>query len=261
MATVKAPVIDCFPFFNELDLLEIRLNSLAPYVDRFILVESEETHSGKRKPLFFYENQDRFRDFPITRLVSVPCPTVKKGDVSGNAWRREHYQREYLRGAIEHFDDDCIILLSDLDEIPDLENWDGERFGVFKVATYYYYLNLRAVGNDMRCTTVEKRKYITTMNRLIHKRSIFPIVGTGWHFSTLGTAEEIKYKFESFAHTELDNPEFLNQIGDKRKNLSDPFKGAAPNWGDRKFELKKEVLTGPKWLVENIHRYPHLLCS
>jgi len=254
------PVLDCFSFFNELDLLEIRLNCLAPYVDRFVLVESPETHSGKLKPLVYSENKERFKDFPITHLVSPVCTAIRKNDVAGNAWRREHFQREYLRTEVDLIDGDSIILLSDVDEIPDLEHWDAVRLGVFRMKTYYYYLNLYG-GHDLNCTTVEKREYFKSMNRLIHNRAIFPIIGRGWHFSTLGSAEDIRCKIESFAHTELHKPEFLDDIEHKRMMRIDPFKDGAPNWGERKYELTVEKLEGPKWLLENIYRYPHLLCS
>ena len=64
-------IYDCFPFFNELDILEIRLNSLAPYVDRFVLSEMDVTHSGRPKPFYFSENKDRFKDFPIIHILTV----------------------------------------------------------------------------------------------------------------------------------------------------------------------------------------------
>ncbi|MFH1563854.1 MAG: N-acetylglucosaminyltransferase, partial [Nitrospirota bacterium] len=108
-------IIDCFMFFNELDLLEIRLHSLASYVDRFVLVESPITHSGNPKPLFFEENKDKFKDFNITHLIYLPA---ERG-----IWGREIRQRAYLLNGIADADPEDMILISDVDEIPDLTQY------------------------------------------------------------------------------------------------------------------------------------------
>ena len=97
-------MIDCFPFFNELDLLEVRLNSLAPYVKKFVLCEMSVTHSGKPKPLYFQESKDRFKDFNITHLIAPPY--------YGDPWSTEHYQREYLMNGLHDIDNEEIFFSS-----------------------------------------------------------------------------------------------------------------------------------------------------
>ena len=142
--------IDCFTFFNELDLLEIRLHSLAPYVDRFVLVESPITHSGKPKPLFFEENKERFKGFNITHIISPP--------MEGGSWDIEINQRGHILDGIKDADPEDVILISDVDEIPDLRQYDG-REGIFILDLFYYYFNCFTGEYYQGHDCLEKEKY------------------------------------------------------------------------------------------------------
>lgn len=245
-------VIDCFPFFNELDVLEVRLHALAPYVDRFVLCEMPVTHSGRPKPLFFAYNASRFSSFPITHLVA-PATT-------GSSWVLEHYQREWLMKGLQTLAPDDIVLLSDADEIPDLTSYDGKSEGAFKQKLYYYYFNVYTGLRNWKGTVATRYRNITTLNRIRNLRNRLPSVVNpgGWHFSTLGTAEDIIYKIESFAHVELDRSKFKDKIDYNRHHLLDPYNRGAPNWGARGLQLTVEMPSGPKWLLDNAERYPHL---
>jgi len=245
-------MIDCFPFFNELDLLEIRLNSLAPYIERFVLCESTRTFSGNTKPLYFEENKDRYKDFNITHLIEDGGMTKDAGKNKGDAWRRENYQREFLMNGLVDVDPETMILISDLDEIPNLEGYNCEE-GVFRQKLYYYYLNCFTGMNRWHGTIAVRRKNIPTLNILRDNRDKMPIaVGNGgWHFSTLGTPENIVYKIESFAHIELNIPNVKDKISYNQTNLIDPY-----HRNPRKYAI--EMPSGPKWLLENKDRYKHL---
>ncbi|MCX6702002.1 MAG: hypothetical protein NTX96_02280 [Candidatus Zambryskibacteria bacterium] len=239
-------IIDCFTFFNELDLLEIRLHALAPYVDRFVLVESPITHAGNPKPLFFEENKDRFKDFNITHLVSPP--------MKGGSWEIEINQRGYILNGIKDADPEDIILVSDVDEIPDLKQYDG-REGIFILDLFYYYFNC-FTGDTIKGTIALKKKNIHILNLEIdhlrkYRRATKEVVGKGWHFSVLGSPEQIKYKIESFAHQEFNNQKFKNEIEENRKNLINPY---YPE--QKKFFIK--MPSGPEWLLQNKEKYPDL---
>lgn len=254
-------IYDLFPFFNELDLLEIRLNALAPFVDRFVLCEMDVTHSGKPKPLFFEENQDRFKDFPITHIVAPPIGRdiqIEMGKQSGDAWRLEHWQRECLMSGIDDAPGDAIILLSDLDEIPKLETYDGNSEGAFKQKLYYYYVNCFTNTRLWKGTVATKRANISTLSRVRNHRNVVPTINYdgGWHFSTLGTAADIRYKIESFAHTELNKPEYLDKIPERLAKLQDPYGREFQDYPEYRFTI--EMPSGPKWLLEHRDRYPHL---
>ena len=168
-------MIDCFIFFNELDLLEIRLNSLAPRVERFVLCESKQTHSGKEKPLYFEDNKERFRNFNITNLIcdgGLYQDCIRKED----SWKRENYQREFLMSGIRDVSPEAMILMSDIDEIPDLEHYDGKSEGVFRQAMYYYYLNMFIGKTNWRGSVAVKRKNIQTLNKLRDTKNGMPVV-------------------------------------------------------------------------------------
>ena len=107
-------IYDCFGFFNELDLMEIRLNVLKDVVEKFVLVEAGETHSRKTKPLYFKENAARFAEFR-DRIVYVGIERFP--DVCVTDWARENYQRNAIADGLKGAKDDDV-LVSDLDEIP-----------------------------------------------------------------------------------------------------------------------------------------------
>jgi hypothetical protein len=111
---LKPKVYDCFSFFNELDVLEIRLNELDKYVDYFVLVEMTVTHKGDPKPLYFEQNKKRFDKFlhKIIHIVVADYPQVN------DPWIREHYQRNCIERGLNNCNNNDIIIISDVDEIP-----------------------------------------------------------------------------------------------------------------------------------------------
>jgi beta-1,4-mannosyl-glycoprotein beta-1,4-N-acetylglucosaminyltransferase len=246
-------IIDCFPFFNELDLLEIRLNSLAPYVDRFVLCEMPVTHSGNEKPLYFEANSERYGDFPITHIIAYEDKRyrMEPGKLSGDSWWRENYQRECLMNGLANCKPGDIILLSDIDEIPDLKNFSGEE-GAFKQKMYYYYLNCCANMPPWKGTQSIRYGNITTLNALRNARNKRPTImkDGGWHFSTLGNEGRVEYKIESFAHTEHNNDSVKRSLGSRIRGLEDPY--------GRGYRFHIEMPSGPKWLLDNQDKYYEL---
>ena len=141
---------DCFTFFNELDLLEIRLNVLKDVVDRFVICEAPWTHTGMPKTLIFEANKPRFAEF-LDRIVYIvandPPPMPADFTKRQCAWVRENHQRNELARGLANAHADDTILISDLDEIPDpdmvrkVKGLDGvTRFGM---RFYNFYLNFR----------------------------------------------------------------------------------------------------------------------
>lgn len=111
-------VYDCFTFFNELDLLEIRLNELDPVVDRFVLVEATVTQRGQPKSLFFRENRERFTKF-LPKIEHVVVEDMPAGpQTKSNNWKRENFQRRAIMRGLASAQADDFVLISDLDEIP-----------------------------------------------------------------------------------------------------------------------------------------------
>ena len=109
-------IFDCFMFNNEEKLLEIRFNVLNKFVDYFVIIESEETHSGnKKKTTFEIKKYPEFKEKIIYRKINS-FPT------NLNSWQKENYQRNYISNCLKQAKEDDIVLISDLDEIPNLES-------------------------------------------------------------------------------------------------------------------------------------------
>lgn len=202
-------IYDCFSFFDELDLLEIRFNILNDYVDKFVLMEAPETFFGKPKPLIFKNNKERFKqwehkiiyhvidDFPNDKNLyeaAVKSPNTGLGPNKDIWWIREFYQKESLNRVLLNCNDDDIIYVSDVDEIwnPNI-NIKFDSVNVFKpVQTNYpFYLNHRS-NQDPHAwtgTRVSKykvyKKYGANHFRTEREAPSIKILNGGWHFSWL----------------------------------------------------------------------------
>jgi beta-1,4-mannosyl-glycoprotein beta-1,4-N-acetylglucosaminyltransferase len=240
-------IYDCFIFFNELDLLEIRLNVLNDVVDKFVIVEATRTHQNNPKPLYYQINKERFASFQakIIHVVVSEYPSFYKHFRVPTSWDLERHQRnEIKRGLIECRPDDTIMI-SDLDEIPNphlilaSKNMDGIK--VFRQNNFCYYLNCAAQGEEKwwwgtimaRVKDFKRpqqlRAVINKLNgqKRLSKGIIFYIVKSvtnpvfnkkitihedgGWHFTFLGGVEKIIEKLESFAHKEYNREELKSK--------------------------------------------------
>jgi beta-1,4-mannosyl-glycoprotein beta-1,4-N-acetylglucosaminyltransferase len=115
-------IIDCFTFFNELDLLEIRLKYLSEVVDYFVIVEADTSHNGEPKQMVFRDNMDRYKPF-IEKIIYVQIKMENFENKNKVAWKREGYQRNQIKVGIEklNLSNSDLVLISDVDEIPNKE--------------------------------------------------------------------------------------------------------------------------------------------
>jgi len=219
---------DCFTFFNELDLLEFRLRFMDPYVDHFVIAESNLTFNGKPKSYNFEEARDRFKPW-MHKIIHIPVVQENTGltfenddryNPASNAWKLENEQRNALLGAGMHMADDDLVILSDLDEIPDpkvLAKINKANLPMaFSLLFHYYYLNCQNTGESRWwkgciASTGKQFKAITPQG-LRNNRDVYSSFAKGgWHFSFLGGAEKISYKIQSYAHTEYNRAEFYDE--------------------------------------------------
>lgn len=158
-------VYDCFPFFNELDILNIRLHVLNPYVDRFVIEESTRTFSGEPKELIFKANQEMFAEFlPKIDYVVVDDDVVLEDGVTASPaasqyvtnipgqplpHRRDYFQKNHLMDRLQDATEEDIILFGDLDEIPNpealvsiLHHFDKNKVYHFAQRNFYVFLNM-----------------------------------------------------------------------------------------------------------------------
>ena len=228
-------IFDCFMYFDEEVVLDVRLNSLDKYVDYFVIVESNFTHKGDRRDLKFNHNKfDKFKN-KIIYLVYDKQPkgieTVNNNDSEDeksrkyilNAALRENEQRNFIQDGLNKAEDNDIILISDVDEIPNLSevnlNNINEKIIMFQQDMFYYKFNLKVPNiiwtgtkscrkkdllSPQWLRNVKDRKYSPFRIDILFskkKYSNIKFIGNGgWHFSNIKTAEEIEHKLKSYLH-------------------------------------------------------------
>jgi beta-1,4-mannosyl-glycoprotein beta-1,4-N-acetylglucosaminyltransferase len=247
-------VVDCFTFFNELDLLEIRLNELDSAVDYFVIVEAERSHQNKPKPLFYKELADtRFKQWK-DKIISVVVPAE---DFVDDTWRNENNQFRAIRYGLSQFSDDDVIMVGAADEIPKVESIPSvvNTPMCFNQKLYYFYLNTlynHHGSTQWSGTTIQKLSDIPEdLYDIIRNRSGFAqILDGGWHFSYLGDAKNAMAKLANFAHdefshlTEQDLQQFI-------ANLSDPV----GRGGFSSLNKIETVECLPKYVQANLEKF------
>ena len=244
-------IFDTFTFYNELDLLELRMNILGDIVDYFVINESTITFTGKKKPLYFAENKERFKkweDKIIHHVLNDNNETLEKywKDVPYHRSMMEddiyklplHYQRacfhkdSAIYALLDHAQDDDIILTSDADEIANPEaikaisEWfDPSNHYVLKGPVYYYYLNLLCEKEWMG-TRVSTMKMLKTMSvdklRQSHQDA-WKVEDGSWHWSFFGDADTVRAKMDAYEHQENNLPQFRDSMEERIEKGVDPF--------------------------------------
>jgi len=232
-------VIDCFTFYNELEILELRLRELYDTVDKFILVEAEKTHKGENKRFIYEENQWRFQEW-IDKIIHVK---VYYPSSINEAWGREKFQRNSFMPTLYSLglSDKDVIFISDVDEILNPERVDFIRksydlncINKMEMTTYFGSFYNREITNKWYHPKVVNwgtLKGMTPDNCRLNFDCQWWENG-GWHLTYFGGAERIANKLENFAHQEYNKDEFKN-IDHIEKSISEG-KDLFGEW--RKFE-------------------------
>jgi len=196
----KKMIVDAFQFYNELDILELRLKNLDPHVDLFILSESRETHSGIPKPLYFEENKERFAQWlpKIRHIICPPCTGT-------GLWDREKHQRHCLLDGLDGVPDDATIMISDADEIPDMEalkELDPTKTYSVHMIMFEFSFDYVFTGEPWFGTVITNVKAFRKLgpNFFRDNRWKFPYVIGGWHCSSFGDADHVWNKIQNYAH-------------------------------------------------------------
>jgi len=289
-------IFDCFMYFDEEVVLDVRLNTLDKYVDYFVIVESSFTHKGDNKNLMF--NHNKFEKFKnkIIYLVYDKQPkgieVVNENDSEGeksrkyilNAALRENGQRNFIQNGLNKAEDNDIILISDVDEIPNLSevnfNNISEKIIMFHQDMFYYKFDLKIPNLLWTGTKGCRKKYLLSPQwlRNVKDRKYFPfridilfsekkyssvkfISNGGWHFSNIKTAEQIEYKLKSYLHhREFDEQslsvEEIQNIIENKKAIYDLKVDKRVNKigdGSKLVKIKFEKL--PIYIQQNKHNY------
>ena len=289
-------IFDCFMYFDEEIVLDVRLNTLDQFVDYFVIVESKFTHKGDKRDLKF--NPDKFEKFKnkiiylvynhqpseIEKINNEDSPDEIARKSLWNAIYRENGQRNYIEKGLKEANENDIILISDVDEIPNLKNIEfkniSKKIILFKQNMFYYKFNLHLPNliwtgtkgcrkkdliNPQWLRNIKDRKYsffrLDTFFSKNKYRSVRRIIDGGWHFTNIKNAEAIEHKLKSYLHHgEFDlNPLSITQINEiiKKKHaiydLSVDKTKSKIGSGNKleKFELDRL----PKYIQENKNNF------
>lgn len=262
-------IIDVVSFCGEYDILELRLQILDKAVDQFIICEGDETTKGDPKPRYFELQRERYAKWlpkikyhimspytdPALSLLADTSPGVPK-DL--HWWRREFLQKESMRYALTHLNDNDRVFIGDVDEIwsPDIEYPEGRQELIQQVYTYYLNNESNEVWTgtslmsykDIKTDTLDNlRAYDITRKYMWAPK----LPNAGWHFTNQGGAEEIKRKIRSYAHQEFNNETFLNLVDQRIKENKDYL--------GRDFIFRKNEDNWPQYLKDNKEKYLHMI--
>lgn len=270
-------IYDCFTFFNELGILEIRLNELYDVVDYFVIVEAKKTHSGQQKELYFQANRDKFKKFEDKIIYIVTdLPPIKNND----RWELENYQRDQIDKGLSKCNDDDIILISDADEIPKKEDIPKicrllNSFQIFDFGWIYLILDTifdklskskkksklgsiirRWINKIPRKVVVLRQKlFYYYFNGLVCDKKNIPI---RWHGTRACKYKYYKDIFRSKpnkvrdAHSiiKLDSGYHFTWIGDVEKIIKKLHSYAHSEWDTNEYTSKEHIINAIKNRVD-----------
>jgi beta-1,4-mannosyl-glycoprotein beta-1,4-N-acetylglucosaminyltransferase len=239
-------LIDAFTYFNEKELVELRIKYLNSVVDCFVVVESNITFTGKEKkwnfPDILKNNLKEFSHKIQYHQLNININEIKNeeswiiDDVKGDDfWRIENYQRNYIKVACKKFSKDDILMVSDLDEIPSIKKInfiltsDFKKIAPIALEQYLFHLDCNYLRLESWrgtivmtvdiCNKFSPQKFRTLRNRISY------LTAGGWSFSSFGGYDRVKEKIESYAHSEHNNDKFksLEHIANCQKTGADLF--------------------------------------
>lgn len=268
-------VYDCFPFFNELDLLEIRLNELYDVVDYFVIVEGEKTHQNNPKPLFYLENKERYSKFQ-DKIVHV---ILDESSFNESPAHNEDISYNAIMYGLQQTNasDDDIVIINCADEILKPEVIKDLVSSYVKpvcieVHNFCYYLNTQFAEGSL-CWwggPIISVRHLNEFNGQVKRclewgrrhETLQSSTATdiplphGWHFTFMGNAKEVRAKVTSYIHKEwshLTEEDYQSSI----ENMVDPFKRGGPN--SHKFVGMYPIEELPTYVQKNLDKFSHLI--
>ncbi len=216
-------VFDLFPYNGELEVLKIKLHEMAPWVDRFVLVEAASTFTGRPKPLYFEAHRDALAEF-LPKIEHVVIDRFPKHAAA--AWAREFFQRDEAIKALDGlWAAKDLVLLTDADEVIDQRALEGFTADVaqLRVHTFRYFLNHRldasgalqaGAASVWRAALLEHYGPSLARTVLATSPATSPIENAGWRFTGIGGASELARQLSSCSHQENDRPDSQEHFGD-----------------------------------------------
>ena len=254
-------IFDCFKFFNELELLELRLMELDDTVDYFILVEANKTHTGKPKEFIFEQNKDRFSKYlhKIVNIQVTQMPPYSTEDI----WAGENFQRNMIMvglNALAKPGDKVIV--SDVDEIPNVDviraNLTNPNWVTFRQKLFYYYVNCQQNCMWDGSIMAEFGTFNSPQQlRFAARGSAYdPQPNGGWHYSFMGGAERVRTKVESIAESHI----IIDEVGNV-EDIERKMRTQVDLWGRTESYAEKFLVDitndAPRCIREFLRKYPY----
>jgi beta-1,4-mannosyl-glycoprotein beta-1,4-N-acetylglucosaminyltransferase len=283
---------DVFPFFDELDLLDIRLNTLNDYVDYFVISEFSTSFAGNPKPFYFDENVRLFEKFK-SKIIHL------KNDQKNIAspFENDDFQKNVIRDALQKYlKADDVIIFGDVDEIPNpsllprlLDNFKEDSFFHFAQDISYGYLNFQLKNHSLLSQAGEyprvlNKKWLGTIAcspKILETRTISQLrysdtksigkrlANGGWHFSYCGglgqpIENRVRYKIINNAHQEFNNENVLSHIEEAFQRKGDLLgrrvkRNYLPGFTEPKFKKVNLKNVLPDYISLEESKFSHLL--
>ena len=291
-------IYDCFMFFDEELILDIRLNVLNKFVDFFVIVESKYNHKGEKRALKFdIKKFSKFKDkiiyivhenIPETIQLIKYTDSQKSIDSKNfyNATKRENSQRNAIMEGLKSSNDNDIILISDVDEIPNLDSLNlnkiKTKITVFEQDFFYYKFDLYLPNFIWYGTKAIKKKDLISpqwvRNIKCKKYSKFRIdilfsktkyndiqilKNGGWHFSNIKSPEEIEIKYRSYLHhhefekSSMNLKDIKNIVRDKKAIYDLSVDKREDKIGNGANLKNFDILKLPEYLINNKNKLNH----
>jgi beta-1,4-mannosyl-glycoprotein beta-1,4-N-acetylglucosaminyltransferase len=289
-------IYDCFMYYDEDLLLDIRLNSLDKYVKKFVITEATYTHNGSKKKLNFdIQKYKKFQDKIEYIIVDQQPPNIieiGKQDTAKmleeklilNGMARDYFQRENLKRGLKNLDKNDLVIISDLDEIPNLENLDLNKVKnniiIFQQKMFYYKFNLlyqefvwagsKAVKyknfiSPQWLRNIKSKKYPRwRLDVLFSKKkysNLLYINNGGWHFTCIRTPEDLEKKLLNFAHhhefekSGLKTNDLKKLIQEKRVMYDHNVDQRGYKWSGKSILKKISLNLLPVYIQNNIEKF------
>ena len=257
-------IFDCFQYFNEDHIADLRFNILDEYVDFFVIVESTVNHQGQTRKLHFDKNKyKKFQNKIVYIEVDDTPDNIKKPHTGGESLVEQHQRNSIMKGLNKSQDNDLIIL-SDVDEIPDLNKlkfFDKNKYAVFSQKMFMYKLNLLNLNeNNWHGSKICLKKNLKSPQwlrnlkfkkypfwRIDKQKNLQIIDNGGWHFAYLQDVKNISKKIKSFAHGEFNKAEIVSE-----KNIELKINQGEDVLG-RGYKIKKIEIDSsyPEYIINN----------
>ena len=289
-------IYDCFMYFDEDLLLDIRLNALDKYVKKFVITEATYTHNGSKKKLNFdiqkfskFKNKIEYiivdkQPSNIRELTEKDSFKTREEKLILNGMARDYFQRENLKKGLENLNEEDLVIISDLDEIPNLKNLNSNKINnnivIFQQKMFYYKFNLlydkfiwagsKAVKyknfiSPQWLRNVKSKKYsLWRIDTFFSKKkysNLYYVNDGGWHFTCIRSPEDLEKKLLNFAHhyefeqSGLKIDDIRKLIKEKRVMYDHNVDQRGYKWSGKAILKNIDIKLLPNYVTENVEKF------